>query len=132
MAHTLVVYTASPRGDATLREAVRTGGELTVVALAPQEPASGPRCCGNPHYWNGVQRELAGSELARARLAVEGAEEVTLEVLRHDVLHPTEAIIRRAAAVGAARIVLADAHASRLGRRAVRRLRRRSAVPVAD
>ena len=111
---------------------MRTGDPLAVVALAPQEPSFRPACGIASHYWNGVQHELAESELARARLIVEDREDVTLEVLPHDVLRPVEAIVRRAAEVGADRILLADRHGARLGRRAVRRLRNRSAVPVVD
>ena len=132
MAPTLVVYAPSTRGDASLREAVRAGGPLSVVALAPEERRR-PACCGmQSGYWNGVQREMAESVLARARLAAEDAEDVTLSVLAFDVLHPERDIARHAAGVGADRIVLADARASGLGRRAVRRLRERAASPVAD
>jgi hypothetical protein len=131
MACSLIVYAATARGDAALREAVRAGGRLTVVALAPVEPTHRPCCDTRSTYWNGVQRELASSELARARLVVDRVDDVSLEVLGFDVLRPVEAILRRAAAVGADRIVLADPRMSRLGRRAVRRLRRRTAVPVA-
>jgi hypothetical protein len=116
MAGSLVVYAGGDRGDAALREAVRDGGPLTVVALAPLEPTN-RRCCDiRSTYWNGVQRERAASELARARLAVEGMEGVALEVLGFDVRRPVEAIVRRAAAVGADRIVLADPPAGRRGR----------------
>jgi hypothetical protein len=131
MAASLIVYAATARGDASLREAVRAGGKLTVVALAPVEPSQRPCCNIRSTYWNGVQQELASSELARARLVLEDADDVTLGVLGFDVLRPVEAIVRRAAAVGADRIVLTDPRASRLGRRAVRRLRRHAAVPVA-
>jgi hypothetical protein len=128
---TLVVYRPSARGDAALRDALRAGGPLAVVALAPEER---PRraCCGiQSGYWNGVQRELAGAELARARLALEDClEEVTLDVLGFDPLRPERAIARHAAAVGASRVVLADPRASGLGRRAVRRLRGRLAAAV--
>jgi hypothetical protein len=130
MAGSLIVYTATARGDDALREAVRAGGRLTVVALAPVE-SSHRRCCDTRStYWNGVQRELASSELARARLVVEGVDDVSLEVLGFDVMRPVESILRRAGAIGAERVVLADPRRSRLGRRAVRRLRRHVA-PVA-
>jgi hypothetical protein len=126
MASSLIVYTGTARGDEALRDAVRAGGRLTVVALAPVEP-SDQRCCDTRStYWNGVQRELATSELARARLVVEGVDDVTLEVLEVDARRPVETILRRGAAVGAERIVLADPRMGRLGRRAVRRLRRRA------
>jgi hypothetical protein len=129
---TLVVYAPSARADASLRDAVRVGGPLAVVALAPQERQR-RACCGiQSAYWNGVQRELAQSELARARLAVEGAEDVTLAVLSFDAVRPERAIAHHAAALGAKRVLLADPRASGLGRRAVRRLRGRCPAPVTD
>jgi hypothetical protein len=131
MAGSLVVYAASARGDAALREAVRAGGQLTVVALAPVERSDRQCCDTRSVYWNGVQRELATSQLARARLVLEDADGVTLEVLGYDVLRPADAILRRAAAAGADRIVLTDPRRSGLGRRALRRLRRSPDVAVA-
>ncbi len=132
MAPTLLVYGPSARADAWLREAVRVGGPLAVVALAPQEQQRRV-CCGiQSAYWNGVQRELAQSELARARLVLEDADNVSLTVLGFDVVHPEQAITRHATELGAERIVLADPRASGLGRRAVRRLRDRCPVPVTD
>jgi hypothetical protein len=132
MAPTLVVYAPSARADASLREAVRTGGPLHVVALAPEERPL-RACCGmQSGYWNSVQREMAETELARARLAVEDAEDVTLEVLAFDVVHPARAIAQYAAKLGARLVVLADPRASGLGRRTVRRLRGSSPAPVVD
>jgi hypothetical protein len=132
MAPTLVVYAPSVRGDASLREAVRAGGPLRVVALAPEERPL-RACCGmQSGFWNGVQREMAESELARARLAVEDAEDVTLSVLAFDVVHRERAIARHAEELGAARVVLADPRAIGLSRRALRRLRGWSRAPVVD
>jgi hypothetical protein len=132
MAPTLVVYAPSARADASLREAVRAGGPLRVVALAPMERRL-RWCCGiQSGFWNGVQREMAESELARARLAVEGAEDVTLSVLPLDVVHPERDIARHAEELGAKRIVFADARASGLRRRALKRLRGRALAPVVD
>ena len=132
MAPTLVIYVPSARADAALCEAVRAGGPLRVVALAPEERPH-RACCGmQSGYWNGVQREMAESELARARLAVEDANDVTLEVLAFDVVHPARAIAQYAAKLGARLVILADPHASGLGRRAVRRLRGWSPAPVVD
>jgi hypothetical protein len=131
MAGSLVVYAAGERGDSALREAVRAGGKLTVVALAAVERSDRQCCDTRSVYWNGVQRELAMSALARARLVVEGVDGVTLDVLGYDVLRPVDAIVRHAAAVGADHIVLTDARASGLGRLAIRRLRRRTDLPVA-
>jgi hypothetical protein len=134
--HTLLVYGGSPRGDASLRDAARgarrRGGRLSVVALAPVEPEHS-RCCGmRSVMWNGIQLELAESELSRARLAVEDDAAVDLHVLGYLGLGAPDAIASRAAAPGAERIVLADARAAGLGRLARRRLRRRSEVPVCD
>jgi hypothetical protein len=131
---TLVVYGGSSRGDASLREAARAtrqrGGRLSVVALAPVEPEHA-RCCDmRSVLWNGVQRELAESELAKARLAVDDDKTVELTVLGYNGLGAADAIARYAAELGAERIVLADARAAGLGRWARRRLHRRSAVPV--
>jgi hypothetical protein len=131
---TLVVYGGSARGDASLREAARVtrrrGGRLSVVALAAVEPEHA-RCCDmRSVLWNGVQRELAESELAKARLAVDDDATVALTVLGYLGLGAADAIAGHAAELGAERIVLADARAAGLGRWAQRRLRRRSAVPV--
>ena len=132
MAPTLVIYAPTARADASLREAVRAGGPLRVVALALLERPL-RFCCGTQSgFWNRVQREMAESELDRARLAVEGAEDVILSVLPLDVVHPERDIARHAEEVGAKRIVLADARASGLRRRALKRLRGRSRAPVVD
>lgn len=133
-AHTLVVYGAGPRGDALLREtarvASRRGERLTVIALAYQEPVR-VRCCNfQSGYWNRLQRELAQTDLTRARLAVEDDESVELLVLGYEGARAAEAIAGQAEELGAERIVLADPRAAGLGRRALRRLRRRSRVPV--
>jgi hypothetical protein len=135
-AHTLVVYGASTRGDASLREAARAsrrrGGRLSVVALAPVEPEHA-RCCDmRSVLWNGVQRELAESELCKARLALEDDATVDLHVLGYQGLGAADAIAGRASELGAERIVLADPRAAGLGRWARRRLRRRSEVPVSE
>jgi hypothetical protein len=129
--HTLVVYAHSRRADDVLREAARAEGPLTVVTLAPVERAYRAACGIASTLWNEVQRELAETELAQARLTVEDDSGVRLDVLGFDVLHVEDAIARRAAALGAERVVLADPRRCGLGRRAVRRLRRRCPVPVA-
>ena len=132
MAPTLVIYAPTARADASLREAVRAGWPLRVVALALLERPL-RFCCGTQSgFWNRVQREMAESELDRARLAVEDAEDVILSVLPLDVVHPERDIARHAEEVGAKRIVLADARASGLRRRALKRLRGRSRAPVVD
>jgi hypothetical protein len=101
---------------------------LTVLALAYEEPVR-VRCCNfQPALWNEVQREYATAELTRARLAVDD-ESVELTVLPYAGANGAEAVARRAAGFGAERIVV-PGRATGLGRRALRGLRRRSAVPV--
>jgi hypothetical protein len=98
MAGCLLVYAPSARGDAALRDALRSGEPVAVVALAPEERPK-RACCGiQSTYWNGVQRELAEQELTRARLAVEDApsDAVTLGVLPFEVRHPEQAIAQHA------------------------------------
>jgi hypothetical protein len=133
MAGCLLVYAPSARGDAALRDELRSGEPVTVVSLAAEERPL-RACCGiQSAFWNQVQREMAESELARARLAVEDCtspDGVTLRVLAYEAGRPVRAIARHAAALGAERVVLADARASGLGRRLVRRLRGRCAAPV--
>jgi hypothetical protein len=133
---TLVVYGGSLRADALLREEARIarqrGGRLSVVALAPVEPAHA-RCCDmRSVYWNGVQRELAESQLTKARLAVDDDATVDLHVLSYLGLNAADALAGHAAELCAERIVLADARIAGLGAFARRRLRRRSPVPVSE
>jgi hypothetical protein len=125
---TLVVYGGSPRGDESLRAAAgaarRSGETLAVVTLARQEPER-KRCCDTRSvYWNGVLRELAASDLTKARLVVEDNPDVELDVLPVAVGRAAEAIAGRAAELGVERVVLADPRACGLGRRELRRLRR--------
>jgi hypothetical protein len=131
---TLVVYGASARGDALLREAARkarrSGERLTVMALAYQEPVR-VRCCNfQSAYWNEVQRGMAESELVKARLAVDDDPSVEFAVLGYEGARAADAVAGQAEHLGAQRIVLADPRAAGLGRRALRRLRLRSPVPV--
>lgn len=131
-AHILVIYGASARGDASLRDAVRGGRRVSVVALAAVEPERS-RCCDTRSVmWNAIQRELAQSELARARLAVDDDPDVELDVLGYPGISAADAIAGRAAELGAESIVVADPRAAGLGRWSLRRLRRRSAVPVSS
>jgi hypothetical protein len=132
--NTLVIYGASPHGDASLREAARvarrTGKRLAVVALALQEPDR-RRCCDlKSGYWNRLMREMAQADLAKARLALDDDPSVRLDVLGFSGTRAPDAIADYAAELEAERIVVADARAAGLGRRALRRLRRRSALPV--
>jgi hypothetical protein len=124
--HTLVIYRASERADARLRELVgaldQRGSRLTVVALAVEEPVS-RRCCDTRSVlWNGIKRELAEGDLARARLLVEGVPNVELEVLRHGGRRVAEAVIRQARLRGVDEIVVADPKSCGLSRRERRSL----------
>jgi DNA-binding transcriptional MocR family regulator len=69
-------------------------------------------------------------ELARAHIAVDGDEDVELDVLLCTGLHPADVLTAEALTRGADEIVLADPSHSGLRRRERRRLRRRSPVPV--
>jgi hypothetical protein len=89
------------------------------------------RCCNfQSALWNDVQRECARAELTRARLALDD-ESVELAVLAYRGANGAEAVASRAAELGAERIVVPGRSAG-LGRRALRRLRRRSPVPVSS
>jgi DNA-binding transcriptional MocR family regulator len=63
-------------------------------------------------------------------MAVEGREDVELDVLLCTGLHPADTLAAEALERGADEIVLADPSYSGLRRRERRRLRRRSPVPV--
>ena len=132
--HTLVVYRAGERADAALAELARatreTEGRLTVVALAPQEPVARGCCDTRSVLWNAVRRELAQEDLARARLALDGARNVDLERVEHPVRRSVEAVVGEAERRGASEIVMADPARCGLGRRDRRRLRRLSQIPV--
>lgn len=131
--HTLVIYGPSARGDATLRELARCGaGRLTVAALARSE-AERARCCQfHSAYWNELMRDMARSDLTRARLAVDDDPSVGMHVISVRGYRAADAIVQHAVGLGAHRIVVADPRAAGLGRLALRRLRRRSTVPVGD
>jgi nucleotide-binding universal stress UspA family protein len=73
-AHVLAVYEPSRAGDDAVRRAVElaaeVGARLTVVTVAVCEPTDSGCCDTRSVYWNEVQREIAGDELSRARMAV--------------------------------------------------------------
>lgn len=126
MGHTLVIYRASERADAALRELARVArerdGRLTVLALAVEEPVS-RRCCDTRSVlWNGVERGFAEQDLARARVAVDDAAEVEFGFLAHSGRRVSEAVAREARLRGADEIVVADPRSSGLSRRQQRRL----------
>jgi hypothetical protein len=124
--HTLVIYRASERADAVLGELVRAarecGGRLTVLALAVEEPMGRGCCDTRSVLWNGIERDFAEEDLARARIAVADASEVELGVLVHDGWRVADAIEREARRRGADEIVVADRRASGMSRRQRRRL----------
>ena len=116
--HTLVLYGHSDRAEESLRSTARLarehGDRLTVLTLAQLEPLVMPvKCDTSRGLWNQILRELAQDELARAYMAVDGDDDVELDVLLCTDFHPADAIAAEA-----------------LRRRERRRLRRRSPVPV--
>ena len=83
----------------------------------------GRGCCDTRSVlWNGIVRNLAEQDLARARIAVDDASEVELGVLLHGGRRVAEAIEEEARRRGADEIVLADPRASGMSRRDRRRL----------
>jgi hypothetical protein len=134
VSHTVVIYGASESADSVLGELTRAaserGGRLTVLALAVEEP-EGRGCCDTRSVlWNGIAREFAENDLARARMAVEdvlegGGSPIELgfEVLTHGGRRLGEAVEREALRRGASEIVVADPRACGLSRREQRRLR---------
>jgi hypothetical protein len=132
--HTLVLYGHSDRAEASLRERARVareqGDHLTVVALAQLEPLVLPvKCDTRRGMWNQILRELAQEDLTQAYMAVDGGEDVELDLLLCTGRHPADALTAEAVTRGADEIVLADPSHSGLRRREGRRLRR-SPVPV--
>jgi hypothetical protein len=125
--HTIVIYRASERADAALRDLARAvgerGGALTVLALAVEEPVGRGCCDTRSVLWNRIERELAGENLARARMAVEDAPEVELGILVHSGRRIAEVVKREALRLGADEVVIADPRSCGLSRREQRRLR---------
>jgi hypothetical protein len=131
--HTLVIYRASERADAALGDLARVvrerGGALTVLALAVEEPVGRGCCDTRSVLWNGIERELAEGDLARARMAVVDAPEVELGILVHSGRRVAEAVEREALRRGADEVILADPGAGGLSRRARRQLRASGLAP---
>ena len=133
--HTLVVYGPTDRADATLRSVASRarveGDSLTVVSIVREEPTNKPRCCDTrSRLWNEICRELAGRDLTRAWMTLDGDDGVRLDTIAAAGWHPADTLTAEALARGADEIVLADPGASGLGRLERRRLRRRSPLPV--
>ncbi len=133
--HTLLVYGPTDRADAALRSvAERTradGDDLTVVSVIREEPTGRPRCCDvRSALWNEICRELAGRDLTRAWMTLDGDDSVQLDTIAAPGWHPADTLTAEALSRGADEIVLADPGASGLGRFERRRLKRRSPLPV--
>jgi hypothetical protein len=132
--HTLVVYGSSPRADAALRQLAQTtsqhGGRVTAVRLVAQESEAQGCCDTRSVLWNEICRDLAREDLARARLAVEGHDQVYLDMVLFSGRRPDQVVVREALTRAADEVVLADPRSTPLGRRARRRLQRTSPVPV--
>ena len=133
-AHTLVLYRPTERADAALQALCRAArlrrSRVTVLALVAEERPSS-RCCDTRSVlWNGICRDLARDDLARAARTVDGQADVDFEMLVVPGRGAVDALAGEALARGADEIVLADPSASGLGPIERRRLRRRSPVPV--
>jgi hypothetical protein len=132
--HTLVLYRSSDRADTALRSLCQRARDdashVTVVALARQEDARNGCCDTRSVLWNKVCRELANEDLSRASCAVGNQAGVAFEVLAAPDRKVVDAIAREAVARGADEIVLADPRRSGLGGLELRRLRRRSSIPI--
>ena len=130
--HTLVVYRASDRADATIRqlalEARERNGRLTVVSLAVEEPASRGCCDTRFVLWNRIAREMAEEQLAHGRAALAGgALGVDFAVVGHNGRRVAERLVKEAGCREVDEFVVADPASSGLTRRELRRLEARAA-----
>jgi hypothetical protein len=132
--HTLVLYRSSDRADTALRSLCQRAREgasrVTVIALARQEAPRNGCCDTRSVLWNEVCRGLAKEDLRRASRAVGNHAGVEFEMLAAPDRKVVDAIAREALTRGADEIVVADPRRSGLGGLELRRLRRRSAVPI--
>ena len=132
--HTLIVYRTSAEADETLRRLWRAarddGRHVTVVALAAEERTTSGCCDTRSVLWNRMCREMAREELARAGNVVEHDAGVDFDIVIAPAGRAAEALSAEALACGAEEIVLADPRCSGLGRLELRRLRRKSRVPL--
>jgi hypothetical protein len=132
--HTLLLYRSSDRADAALRflcQQARDGASrVTVIALARQEHPRNGCCDTRSVLWNEICRDLANEDLRRASRAVGNQAGVEFEVLAAPDRQVVDTIAREALTRGADEIVVADPRRSGLGGLELRRLRRRSAVPI--
>ena len=132
--HTLVLYRSGDRADTALRslcQRARDGASrVAVVALARQEDPRNGCCDTRSVLWNEVCRQLASEDLSRASRAVGNQAGVEFEVLAAPDRKVVDAIAREAVTREADEIVLADPRRSGLGGLELRRLRRRSVIPI--
>lgn len=128
--HALVLYRSSDRADMTLRALCERISRVTVVVLARHEEGRRGCCDTRSTLWNRMCRELASEDLASARRAVADPEAVDFHVLVTSARDAPGALAREAIARHADEIVIADSRGSGLARLELRRLRRRSPVPV--
>ena len=126
--HTLVVYRASERANAAIRqlalEARERNGRLTIVSLAVEESASRGCCDTRSVLWNRIARDLAEEQLAHGRAALAGAgADVDFLVLAHSGRRVAQTLTEEAGNRRVDEIVVADPASCGLTRRELRRLR---------
>jgi hypothetical protein len=97
-----------------------------VVRLVVQEPELRGCCDTRSVLWNGISRDLAREDLARAQSALGGDAAFDLEAVAYSGRRAADAVIRQALAREVDSVVLALP----LGAIERRRLRRNSPVPV--
>jgi nucleotide-binding universal stress UspA family protein len=113
----LVWFEDSPEGRVALAEASvlarRRSTRLTVVAVAAHERVIGcGRCLQGTVLWSIELQKIAREELLAARRALNGAADISYEVLVGD---PAEMITQAAARVGADVVVLPALRTRRFG-----------------
>ncbi len=132
--HTHVLYRSSDRADTALRSQCQRAREgasrVTVNAMARQEAPRNGCCDMRSVLWNEVCRGLANEDLRRASRAIRNHAGVEFEMLAAPDRKVVDAIAREALTRGADEMVVADTRRSGLGGLELRRLRRRSAVPI--
>ena len=79
------------------------------MSLVIQEPTVSPRCCStNSALWNEICRDLAGRDLMRAWMTLDGDDSVRLDTIATPPWHPADTLTAEALSRGADEIVLAD------------------------
>ena len=128
--HVLVLYRSSDRADAALRSLCERASRVTVLVLARQEPEQSGCCDTRSVLWNGICRDLAREQVARAMAATDQRPTVEYDLLVAPQRDAVRALAGEALARDADEIVLADRRGSGLGPLERRLLRRISGVPV--